>query len=548
MKRTIILILSLFFLVTMNSHSAPSVSISVSSVDTHVQEQENGDLSLNVSDSDAAAFQSAGHVRYSDFGAIGDGQTDDSNAIAATHAYANQSNLKVQADAGATYYIGGRERKAIVQTDTNFGDASFIIDDTEVENKDAPIFEVRSKLKAFELKGLTSLRRNQKRIRVDLPGPCLITVTDSDTKRYIRYGLNQNNGSAQTDIFVVDKNGKLDRNAPIIWDFEQITDCTAIPIDEENLSIIGGKFTTIANQDESKYNYYDRNLTIRRSNVIVDGLEHRVIGEGEQGAPYGGFINIRDSSYVTVKNTILTGRKTYATIGSAGKPVKMGSYDIIVNRSLNVSFINCSQTNDIHDRTYWGVMSSNFSKNLLYDNCTLSRFDAHMGVANATIRNSTLGHMGINAIGTGTLTLENSSVHGYHLINLRPDYGSTWEGTIVVSDCRFVPANGWPIRASLIGGRNSTQHDFGYTCYLPEKIVIKNLEIDDSNHPDSYDGPAIFSDFTPEMAAENFHETHPYVRPKKVLLRTVTTASGKSLRLSDNPQAFEGVKVITRKR
>jgi hypothetical protein len=42
----------------------------------------------------------------------------------------------------------------------------------------------------------------------------------------------------------------------------------------------------------------------------------------------------------------------------------MGSYDISVNRAVNVSFVNCSQTNDINDRTYWGIMGSNYCKNL----------------------------------------------------------------------------------------------------------------------------------------------------------------------------------------
>jgi hypothetical protein len=119
------------------------------------------------------------------------------------------------------------------------------------------------------------------------------------------------------------------------------------------------------------------------------GWLHLVTGEGDHGAPYGGFINIGNCSNVKVQNTILTGRKTYSTIGSAGVSVSMGSYDISVNRSLNVSFINCSQTNDINDSRYWGIMGSNYSKNLVYDKCTFSRFDAHMGVANATIRNST---------------------------------------------------------------------------------------------------------------------------------------------------------------
>ena len=37
--------------------------------------------------------------------------------------------------------------------------------------------------------------------------PSLVTVKDTMVRRYIRYGLNQNNGKEQTDIFLVDKNG-----------------------------------------------------------------------------------------------------------------------------------------------------------------------------------------------------------------------------------------------------------------------------------------------------------------------------------------------------
>ena len=90
----------------------------------------------------------------------------------------------------------------------------------------------------------------------------------------------------------------------------------------------------------------------------------------------------------------------------------MGSYDLSVRRSINVRIINCKQTNDINDDTYWGLFASNYSKNITFDNCIFSRFDAHMGVYNATIRNSTLGYMGINAIGSGTLLIENTKVYG----------------------------------------------------------------------------------------------------------------------------------------
>ena len=482
-------------------------------------------------------------VKYSDFGAKGDGKTNDIEAIIAAHAYANAHNLKVKADDKATYYIGGKNRTAIIQTDTDFGNASFIIDDSNVEDRTSSVFLVSSKMKAEKIEGISSLKRNQSKIDLNLKHRSLINVTNSNVKHYIRFGLNQNNGSDQTDIFLVDKKGQVDQSAPIIWDFDKITDITALPIDEKKLTITGGRFKTIANREPSKYNYYSRNLAIKRSNVFVSGLSHEVVGEGEQGAPYGGFISISECCFVKVENCILTGHKTYETIGNAGKPVSMGSYDLLVNRGLNVSFINCTQTNDIDDRKYWGILGSNFCKNLLYDGCKLSRFDAHQGVANATIRNSTLGHMGINAIGSGTFLVENSVIRGGSIVNLRNDYGSSWEGDLIIRNCLFVPRQSAQEKVQLISGYNSGLHDFGYPCTMPAKIWIENLKIDDSKLSESYPGPAIFGDFNPEMKGESYTEKFPYQITKEVILKNVKATSGKALRLSDNTYMFRNVKV-----
>ena len=335
------------------------------------------------------------------------------------------------------------------------------------------------------------------------------------------------------------------KNSRMTCGFSQVTDINAIPIDDTVLTISGGRFTTIANSAESKYNYYSRGIAIRRSNVKVNGLEHRITGEGDHGAPYGGFLNIGDCAYVTVSNTVLTGHKTYETIGSAGVTVSMGTYDISINRALNVSFINCSQTNDINDTRYWGILGSNYCKNLVYDHCTFSRFDAHMGVANATIRYSTLGHQGINAIGCGTFTVENSTIYGRNLINLRSDYGSTWQGEFHIINCVFVPSGTRMTSASIIGGSYSGLHDFGYTCYMPEKIIIENLRIDDSKHADSYPGPTIFSNINPSMTSASYVENYPYVITKEVSLKNVTIVSGKPIRVSDNTYMFRDVKVST---
>lgn len=481
-------------------------------------------------------------VTYRDFGAVGDGKTDDFNAIVKAHEYANEHNLPVRADDKAEYYIGNVSQSAIIRTNTNWGKARFIIDDTAAQNHNAQIFTVTSKLKSFTPKEMPFIKKNQTKLNIKLPQSCMFVVQNADIKRYIRYGVNANSGAPQTDIFIADRNGKIDMNAPVIWDFDKFTKITAYPIDSQILTVSGGNFTTIANQREGQHRYFSRGLAIRRSNTVLDGIKHHITGEGEQCWPYGGFIGISECANVTVKNTLLTGHKTYINPNAEGKKVSTGTYDIGVNRALNVTFANCSQTNDINNSTYWGIMGTNYSKNLILDSCIFSRFDAHMGVANATIRNSTLGHMGINAIGAGTFLVENSTVRGRTLINLRSDYGSTWNGDIIIRNCIFIPANGKKAVPVLIGGANNGQHDFGYACHMPTKIIIDGLEIKD-NLPDNCNGPLLFANFNPQNTNSDYQEKFPYIITKTVSIRKLKIDSGKTLRLSDNPYLFRNVKI-----
>jgi hypothetical protein len=482
-------------------------------------------------------------VFYSAYGAVGDGVTDDFDAIIKAHDAANEAGANVRADAGATYRIGGANKTARIQTDTDWGDAAFIIDDTNVENRNAHIFNVSSKLPSIRITTVKTLGKNQENLDLSLPYNSFIVVTDSTTKRYIRYGLNQNNGSDQTDAFVVDKNGKVDMNAPIIWDFNRITSMTAYPIDEKTLTVRGGRFTTVANQAESRYTYYSRGINVTRSNVAIDGIYHAITGELDHGAPYGSFIAISNCTGVTVQNSKLSGHKTYMTIGAANEPVSMGSYDLSVGRSTGVTFRNCSQVNDIHDTKLWGILGSNYSKNITFDAVEFSRFDAHMGVANATIRNSVLGHQGINIIGCGVFLLENTRVCGAYFINLRSDYGSTFDGEFIIRNCEYVPRNGALSDAVLINGSYSGQHDFGYTCYMPRKITIDGLVIDDSNPASGYRGPKIFAPFNNAYTGEEYVEAYPYVITEEIEIRNLTVKSGKPYLLSDNLFMFRNVRI-----
>lgn len=499
-----------------------------------------------VDQQEAAKYKADGVVRYSDFGAVGDGKSDDLEAIAAAHTYANEHNLSVEADALASYYIGNKELTVNIQTNTDFKNATFILDDTEVKNIKLPIFRITSKLPTFIPEGISSLKKNQRKIPISIYQPHLITLSDSTIKRYRRKGPNQNNGHAQTDIFVVDSDGRVDPKTPIIWDFDQITEIKAIPIDTATLIVTGGKFLTIANQAESKYTYYARNIEILRSNVIIDSLEHLITGEGDQGAPYTGFFSVRYCANVRIQNTKVSGHKTYKTIGSANKTVSMGSYDINLNHAINVTFENCHQLNSINDRKIWGIMGSNFCKNITLSKCTFSRFDAHQGVTNAKIINSSIGYVGIRAIGHGTFTIENTTVRARNFVSFRQDYGSTWDGDFIIKNCVFIPTKFNPKDIALFQGSNNGKHDFGYTSSLPTQFVIEGLEIRDDHYDDSYERLVLFSDFNPEMTNSTYKEEYPYIVPKKVVLENINSLSGKILEMSTNQFMFKDTKMICR--
>lgn len=480
---------------------------------------------------------SRGWVSYKDFGAKADGKSDDVMPMSRAHKFANENNLIVKIEGSDSYYIGERNLTIDIQTDTDFGSAIFIIDDTKVEDRSANVFSVNSSLKARKITSVSSLKKNQSKIDGLESEAGLLVAIDSNVKRYIRYGVNQNNGSDQTDVFSVNKDGEVDSSTPILWDFNQITNLTFYPMDETILTVKGGRFRTIANNEKSEGKYFKRGLAIRRSNVVVDGIMHYVTGEGEMGAPYNGFIDIANSASITIKNSTLTGRKKYAT--------GAGTYDIILARTVNVTFENCKQTNDINNRDYWGIMGSNYCKNITLDNCEFSRFDAHQGVANATVKNSKLGHQGINAIGSGTFLVENTTVSSNNFINLRSDYGSTWEGEFIIKNSTFKPSGVRSGNVNIIGGENLGKHNFGYDCYMPERITFDNFKVNDSDHPANYKGVAIFANFNGNMYDDTYVEDYTFFRTKEVILKGVQTASGIDLRISDNTFMFKDV-VITK--
>ncbi len=447
-------------------------------------------------------------IYYADFGAKGNGIADDFDAILAAHEYANQYGHRVNSDgANKTYYIGTGHGSAsiIVMTDTYWHGCKFIFDDYDIAPTDperkTPIFTISSSGRSYSLSGatlpVTSLYEKDTTIGDWAPGTkVLVRLLSNSQRHFIRYGENQGNGDAQTEILLIKADGTIDESTPIQWDYEELTKIYVYPADDEPITVSGGSpgdddsdinnikravVETIFNDAPSEYTYYSRNIFINRSNVVLKNIEHELIGddEREHSAPYSGFTQITLANNVVVSGFIFEAQVGFSTIGAGGVSVGMGSYEIAASYSSNILWRDSYQKNFFEPDgsvTYDGTMGTNYCKSLNFDNMFTCSFDAHCGTYNATIRNSTIEHL--NFIGEGKILIENVTMYtdgSYAAMIFRSDYGSTWQGEVEINGLTMKTSKSSP-KLSLIKAV-WTNHYFGYTTYLPYKITMNDVKI-----------------------------------------------------------------------
>jgi hypothetical protein len=221
-------------------------------------------------------------------------------------------------------------------------------------------------------------------------------------------------------------------------------------------------------------------------------------GDRNESYPYSGFMCFRMAYNCVLDGAMLDGHTTYYEDKStSATPVAMGTYDYGMFDSSHIYMKNITQYAEtgIADDKYWGIMGSNGSKNIFHENVYINRFDAHAGFWNGSIVNSTIGSF-INVIGGGTFILDRVTRVGNssRFMDMRSDYGSTFEGDIIIKDCVFEAhyayntGRGQEINTTprsnaaymiSTGFTNADDeylaHDFGYTCYMPKTITIDNF-------------------------------------------------------------------------
>lgn len=518
-------------------------------------------------------------VTYEEFGAVGDGVAEDSEAIRKAHEYANEHGLKVLGRADAKYRIGAVEKSIPIKTQTDWNGAEIIFDDTTVhwtsKLREVDVFNVMPTAPAVnvEFPDGMSLKKGQTNVGLTFDKACMLRLEDENERIYKRYGENANGGVVKNEMILVDENGNVDPTTPIQYDYNTVTKIVKHCIDDEPISVGNARLTTLVLNPkltepdyENNYCYYFRGLLVTRSNTTVCDIVHRIYGEDmtieidrngdgvidkwgadkSYGVPYHGFFSFQNCNNSKLSDTHVQGHQAYSFYQGATRNEKgnvrneMGSYDITAIDCINLSFINLTQYENhetgevITNRfMYHGVMGSNFCRNVVMDNCYVDRFDSHQGVHNTKITNCTLG-FGILVIGGGELYIENvHRVSGGGFIHLRMDYNSVFDGDVIIKNCRMGAQ-----MEKVIEGRWISFYN-GLPNYVTNSLTVDGLVCESEN-------VALYS--VRDATKDSLNDVvNKLILPKRVSLKNVFTSDGVTPfkpEIAVQKDAFEDVEYI----
>ena len=197
-----------------------------------------------------------------------------------------------------------------MRTDVDFGTARFVIDDTAVADRNRHVFQIASDHASHVLSGLSRVVKGRRELGVALPRKSLLLVRNDNVKQFIRQGANQNDGTAQREVLLVDARGVVEASCPMTWDFDAVTSATAYPVDARTLTVKGGVFTTRANAETSEYRYFARGIAVR-AGLQCAPFAHRTAGTLPDGTVIRHRITPTDSAEQAFAYTHLVPQRAF---------------------------------------------------------------------------------------------------------------------------------------------------------------------------------------------------------------------------------------------
>lgn len=468
------------------------------------------------------------YITYEDVRENLNNENDDYKVMKKTHEIANQNGYKVKATSDIYHiYRIDSIQPIYIQTDTNWNGAKIIIHDEDItqasSTKSYPIIQIASNERNIIIENqeiLKNIHINKQTIKIEQLsgyGNCMCMIYNDKKKQYIRSEYNQNEGSDQLDIFRIDNEGNVLNE--IEWDFDNISKIVLIPIPKEEIIIENGEFQTNLPTKKSVefFGYISRNIICKRSNTIIRNITHTLDDDEKIGEPYYGFIRIDTATQVSIKDCQLVSHRYD----------NASSYDLIIERATNIMLDNVV-SEDIENPEKWGITGTNYTKDVIYKNCILNRIDAHCGVHNLKVQDCIIGIKGITIVGSGKLEIINSKrLKGKCFIDLRADYGSTWNGNIIIKDCTYETESIASLFYLKVWKDNGERHEYGYETVLPD-VYIDNLLI---NNEDSENKIYMFYNdnyYTGNKDGNLIEEG--YKLPKEIIINNYEINEGKAIK------------------
>ncbi len=357
--------------------------------------------------------QDVSFVTYEDFGAAGDGVTDDYQALYYTHKSANEYGQKVIGTKGATYYIkesyftdSDTFKTGVypipIKTNVDWNGCTIVIDDREMHNYSGGrptvdpkatvdnykmahsyVFSIlpddeHAKIKIDDREILDAIQEDEIKpgtTHIDLKidgwdGDLMIIPYDSSHNVYRRRGYGAFNGAAMHEIIIIDKNGNVSDETKIMFNYQNIDYIEVYKLDEstaitiENAKVITRDSQIDHTDAEGKFQsgYVTRGLNVNRSYTTVKNLEHVVTDgfdlndrayDGLEGPSANGFFTASNANHVTFKDCIMPGRMKYNNASSYNFSAATVNY-IVLDGCIQSNFwVTLDSNNNIVPSTEW---------------------------------------------------------------------------------------------------------------------------------------------------------------------------------------------------
>ena len=521
-------------------------------------------------------------VYYDDFGAVGDGRTDDFHAIRKAHEFANECGQSVKASRkpeGKVYYIYDTRLQAHnndsvvsieIKTNTDWQGVRFVIDDRKIptfkvtENdptKDDPNYSKSEHEKHYNMgkKNIFTIVPNEEHeaftfqdeavlnqivadglrpgttkinLKIDgWDGGLMIVPYNSEHgvfRRLGNYAGLQSAGQTMHELIIIDKDGNVSPETPIMFEYTNIDYFTIYKLDPSTAITVGNatmetlearvqnkRFDKETGKNLFSTGYVYRGIGVSRSYTVVENVKHEVQygytlkerADGFESSNYNGMFTAQNADHVKFKNCVLVGRMKYDN---------HSSYDLKINMVNKIVFEGCTQSNFwvtvdpeegiLHGHTEhvdgaytsmstvkvqnskgelvdvsmcWGTGGTNYSKNMEYIDSQISRFDAHQGLYNGKVINSQVNYLALTGYGEMIVDGTTCYLRGEKetMLSLRGDYGYLWNGSISVKDTKvYIYDVEQEVNTLKIVGHSFTNFYFGYPTAFPS-ISIDNLDV-----------------------------------------------------------------------